>query len=149
MGHWITCLARDGYGCMDETHKVDVYWATHHGRRWSVSLSESEAWQSLDSLAIYSEDPHGWTVERTHEMVPLSQGKIAECEGEMIVLDGDDYCETLKQSYKAVRVVWDCPLCGHTHDTGLYDDPVNRTHPASNPSIWYCEEGAGIVLVHW
>ena len=133
---------------MNETREVDVYWSVQNGTRWSVSLSETEAWQSLESLAADHDDPHGWTVERTHETVPVSRGEIVEGEGEMIVLD-DDGAETLRQPYKAVDVFWDCPLCGRTHNTNLYKNRVDHTHPAPNPSIWFCEGGEGIVLVRW
>lgn len=131
---------------MAEMRELDVYWTVHKGRRYSVWLSESEAWQSLERLA--DDDSYDWTVEQTHETVPLSLGEVVEGEGEEIVLSDNGGIETT-QLYMAVHVFWDCPLCGNRHNVGLYDNPVMRGNPASNPSIWYCEEGKGIVLVHW
>lgn len=139
---------------MTETRDLDVYWSVQYGRRWSVSLSASDAWRSLESLAAYHDNPDGWTVEQARETVPVSMGTIVEGEGELVVLDrldgrDDDCAVTLRQPYKAVHVFWNCPLCGQQHNTGLYDDPVNQTGRASNPSIWFCERGEGIVLVRW
>ena len=132
-----------------ETREVDVYWTVQNGKRWSISLSDQEAWESLQTLAAYEDDPRGWTVERTRETVPISIGEVVEGEGELVELDDEDYSESFKQRYKCVHVFWQCPLCCHRHNCDLYGDPVNQNSPASNPSIWFCERGEGIVLVHW
>jgi hypothetical protein len=136
---------------MDQTQTIDidVYWAIQNGRRLSVSLSETLAWQSLNSPGYHEYDPRGWTVEKSHERVSLSHGMIVESEGECVVFLDDDGIETSNQVYKAINIFWDCPLCRCTHNTNLYGDPVHQTDKAPNPSIWFCEKGNGIVLVNW
>ncbi len=71
---------------MDNTCEVDVYWTVQNGRRFSISLSEWEAWESLKSLFAYTEDPQGWTVEHSLEMVPTATGEVVEGEGEIVEL---------------------------------------------------------------
>ncbi len=116
---------------MAETRELDVYWPIQNDRRWSVSLSESEAWRSLEHLAAYENDPNGWAVQRTHEMVPLSFGEVVEGDGEVIVLDGDDYAETARQAYKAIHVFWQGRLCGRAHNCSLY----RRSRKADGPGF--------------
>ena len=128
--------------------KVDVYWTVQDGKRFTISLSEEQAWLSLDRLWAHSENPIGWTVERTTEEVPIAVGDVHDGEGEMIQLD-DDGRELSRRAYKPVHVLWRCPHCGKKHNTDLYSDPFERRLPASNPSIWFCEHDKGLVLVQW
>jgi hypothetical protein len=133
---------------MDRTCEFDVYWTVQNGRRFSISLSEPQAWESLESLWAYHEDSQGWTIERTRESVPIATAEVVEGEGEMIELT-DEGIEISRTPYAPAHVFWDCPWCGLTHNTDLYGDPVRRTSPAPNPSLWFCERGKGIVLVNW
>ena len=134
---------------MNETREVDVHWTVQNGQRWSASLSEKDAWDSLKTLAAYEDAPLGWTVERTREIVPVAKGETVKGGGEIVALDDDNASVASRQFYEAVHVFWKCPLCGDTHNGGLYDDPVNQRSPAPNPSLWFCERGEGIVVVHW
>lgn len=133
---------------MANTCEVNVYWTVQHGQRFSISLSEKEAWESLESLHQFSENPDGWTVEHSRENVPIAAGEVVEGEGEIIELDNGGNVLS-KTPYKPVHVFWDCPCCGHQHNTDLYLDYPSRSFPCSNPSIWFCERGKGIVLVKW
>jgi hypothetical protein len=133
---------------MAELREVDVYWTIQSGKRHSIALTENDAWESLESLYLHAENPHGWTVERSRETVPVSQGRIVEGEGEMIALT-EDAVETHRQNYTSTHVFWSCPHCNQMHNVNLYDDPIERTAEAPNPSIWFCERGDGLVLVQW
>ncbi len=133
---------------MGNTREVDVYWTVQNGQRFSISLSERAAWEDLESLYAYEEDPHGWTVEHSREIVPVARGELVEGEGEMIELDDEGEIASTTP-VTSVHVFWDCPWCGNQHNVNLYRDPLGRTSPNSNPSIWFCERGKGIVLVSW
>ena len=133
---------------MANTCEVNVYWTVQHGQRFSISLSEKEAWESLKSLYDYSESPEGWTVEHSRESVPIATGEVVEGEGEIVALDDDgDFIS--RTPHKPVHVFWNCPLCGHQHNCDLFHDYPSRTASCPNPSIWFCERGKGIVLVKW
>jgi hypothetical protein len=85
--------------------EVDVYWTVHDGRRFSISLSERDAWESLESLHDYAESPEGWTVEHSRETVPTATGEIVEGEGEIVELD-DDAAVASRTSFTPVHVFW-------------------------------------------
>lgn len=133
---------------MNDTREVDVYWTVQKGQRFSISLSEREAWESLESLYAHTEDPQGWTVERSRETVPSATGEVVEGEGEIRELD-DEADVASRTSFIPVHIFWDCPWCGHQHNTDLYRGPRGRTSRCPNPSLWFCELGKGIVLVGW
>ena len=133
---------------MDNTCEVDVYWTFQKGRRFSISLSEREAWDLLKSRHAYHEDPQGWTVEHTRETVPTATGEVVEGEGEIVELD-DEAAVASRTPFIPVHIFWDCPWCGQQHNTDLYHGPWGRSLPYPNPSIWFCERGKGIVLVRW
>jgi hypothetical protein len=133
---------------MDDKCEVDVYWTVQNGRRFSISLSEQQAWKSLETLYDYSENPEGWMVEHSREKVPTATGEVVEGEGEIVELDNEG--DVLARApYKPVHVFWDCPWCGHRHNTDLYRDALQRRLPYPNPSVWFCENGEGIALVKW
>jgi hypothetical protein len=127
---------------------VDIYWTVRAGERFTISLSESEAWKSLDGYWAYKENSVGWTVEQTTEEVPVALGEVCEGGGHVAELD-EDGNELSRLSYTPVKVLWTCPRCGKQHLNDRYDDPVVHASPAPNPSIWFCESGHGIVLVNW
>jgi hypothetical protein len=132
-----------------EPKTIDIYWTVQRGRRFTISLSERAAWDSLNNFWAYDEDPHDWTVEHTREEVPVAVGEIYEGgDGEMIELDEDGH-EVSRAPYIPVKVIWNCPRCGELHLTDLYDDRIERTGAAPNPSLWYCERGQDPVLVRW
>ena len=133
---------------MNDTREVDVYWTVQDRMRWSVSLSEKDAWGSLKRLAAYEDDPTGWTVEHTREALPVTEGEIVKGGGESVVLD-ENASVVSRQFYESVHVFWKCPRCGEMHNCNLYDDRVNQRSPSPNPSVWFCERGEGIVLVCW
>jgi hypothetical protein len=133
---------------MENRREVDVYWTVQDGRRWSISLSEREAWESLRQCHTSVENPQGWTVEHSRESVPIATGEVVEGEGEIVALDDEgDVASTTP--FTPVHIFWDCPWCGHKHTTDLYHGRWGRTLRHPNPSIWFCERGEGIVLVQW
>jgi hypothetical protein len=133
---------------MEKTCELDIYWTVQNGRRFSISLSEREAWESLEELYDYAENPRGWTGERSREKVPTVTGKVVEGEGEVVELD--DHGEvTSTKPFTPVHVFWDCPWCGQQHNTDLYYGPWGQRERHGSPSIWFCEHGEGIVLVNW
>ncbi len=133
---------------MVEERKVDVFWTVRKGQRHSISLTENEAWKYLELRAYFGEEPNGWSVDKTREVVPVVYGEIVEGEGTMVELD-DDGNETVCRAYIALSVFWNCPHCGERHNVSLYDNPIEQTAEASNPSIWVCERGEGHSIVHW
>jgi hypothetical protein len=128
--------------------EVDVYWTVHDGRRFSISSSERDAWESLKSLYDYAENPEGWAVEHSRERLPTSSGKIVEGEGEIVELD-DEGAVASRVPFTPVKVFWNCPWCGEQHNTDLDQVHFDRTSRHPNPSLWFCEHGEGIVLVTW
>lgn len=137
-----------GERIMEHTCEVDVYWTVRNGRRYSISLSEQEAWQSLRKLHDYDENPQGWTVEHSLERVPTVTGTIVEGEGEIVELDDEGQVASTTP-FTPVHVFWDCPWCGCQHNTDLYHGLFGRALRYLNPSLWFCERGEGIVLVGW
>jgi hypothetical protein len=133
---------------MENTCEVDVYWTVQNGRRFSISLSEREAWESLKEIHDYTENPQGWTVVHSREKVPSVTGDVVEGEGEIIELN-DEADVASRTSFTPVHIFWDCPWCGQKHNTDLYHGFWGRTLRSPNPSIWFCERGEGIVLVKW
>lgn len=133
---------------MENTCEVDVYWTVRNGRRHSISLSEPEAWQSLQELADYEDNPQGWTVEHSRERVPAVTGRVLEGEGGIVESDDEGEVDS-KTSFTPVHVFWDCPWCGRQHVTDLCHGRFGQALRYPNPSIWFCERGKGIVLVGW
>ena len=131
---------------MSETREIDVYWTIQNGKRFSIALTEADAWASI--TVEREEDPLGWSVECRRETAPVTLGEIAEGHGEWFELDEEGNSGP-PQPYTPVKVFWKCPCCGEMHSTDAYDHPVKRASPCPNPSIWFCEFGRGIVLVHW
>ena len=84
--------------------------------------------------------------------MPVAQGEIAVGQGECIELDEDaagDVNETSRREYRAVSVFWICPHCGEQPNTDLHERPGGEGPQRSNPSLWFCERGEGLVLVGW
>jgi hypothetical protein len=133
---------------MNDTCEVDVYWTVQDGRRWSISLSEPDAWETLRELALYEENEDGWTVEHSREMVPIAKGEILEGEGEVVELDDEGEVASTTP-FTPVHVFWNCPWCGNQHNTDLYHGRWGQRSRHTSPSIWFCERGKGIVLVEW
>jgi hypothetical protein len=131
-----------------EQRTIDVYWTVQGGQRFTISLTEKAAWDSLNNLWAYDEDPHGWTIERATEVVPVAFGEVCEGQGEALELD-DVGREESRVPYTPVKVFWTCPRCEEQHSTDRYDHPIDRSSPAANPSLWFCERGEGLVLVGW
>ena len=133
---------------MENTCEVNVYWTVHEGRRRFISLTEQAALELLGELGEYAENPQGWSVEHSRELVPMARGQLEEGEGEIVELDEDGNVAS-KKSFIPVHIFWDCPWCDRQHSTDLYHGRFGRTLRYPNPSIWFCERGKGIVMVNW
>lgn len=132
-----------------EQQLLEIFWTVQRGRRFTISLSEDAAWESLKAYWAYEDDPSEWTVERIPEVVPIAIAEIYEGgAGEMIELD-DEGNSSLPVAYVPVKLFWTCPRCSQLHSNSLYDDPIARTNPARPPVLWFCERGEGPVFVRW
>lgn len=110
-----------------EQQMIDIFWTVQRGRRFTISLTEEAAWASLENYWAYEEDPDGWTIERTHELVPIAVAEIYEGGGgEMIELD-EEGNSTPPVPYVPVKLFWTCPRCSELHFNDLYDDPIAQT----------------------
>ena len=127
--------------------EIDVYWAVQNGRRRSVALSETEALNSIRSLETY--ETGEWQIEKLREAVAVVTGTLVEGEGLAIELLDDDGYDASEHSYKSRHVFWKCPLCKETHNGSIFSNPVDHSSVLTNPSLWFCEQGRGIVLVGW
>jgi hypothetical protein len=131
---------------MAKTLEIDVYWTVQRGERCTISLSEEAARDSLLNYYRYSDDPVGWTVERTTETVPLVLGEPFTTNSELIDMQT---FQTINDRIAAPHVGWDCPHCGEHHTTDLCDDAECKEPPATSPQLWFCERGCGMVIVEW
>jgi hypothetical protein len=132
-----------------EQQMIDVYWTVQRDQRFTISLSEEAAWDSLKDYWAYEDDPSDWTVEVAHELVPIAVAELYEGGGgEMIALD-EEGNSSPPIPYVPVKLFWTCPRCGHLHSNDLYDDPIARTNATRPPALWFCERGDGPVLVRW
>jgi len=132
-----------------EQQMIDIFWTVQRSRRFTISLSEEAAWASLQNYWAYDEDPDGWTVARTQELVPIAIAEIYEGGGgEMIALENEGNASP-PISYVPVKLFWTCPRCGQLHSNDFFYDPIARAGAAHSPAIWFCERDEGPVLVRW
>lgn len=137
---------------MNERREMEVFFTVQHGERWSVALTEEKAQADLHDELENADDTSGWSIERSREIVAVATGSLYEGGGG-VAIDltevGGEVIETSQAAYVPVHVFWQCPLCGRQHNNSLYADPVRRCSPESNPALWYCEHGHGLVFVSW
>ncbi len=132
-----------------KTRKLDVYWTVQNGKRFTIRLSENEAWRSLENYFRYSENPVGWTVERTTEDVPVVAGKPFVAKRTTYAQGANGKFVETADGIDAPHVAWDCPICGQRHVCDLCDDLDCQTPAHKSPQLWYCDRGLGIVLIEW
>src|SRR5205823_6530075 len=138
VGRCRTMIIPVGNGDALETkaRKLDVYWTVQNGKRFTISLSEDEAWRSLARYWAYSENPVGWSVERTTEEVPVAVGKPFVADRTTYAQDADGKFVETDDGIKAPHVAWDCPICGKRHTCDLCHDLECRTPPDATPQLW-------------
>lgn len=104
---------------------IDVFWTAQRGRRFTISMSEAAAWASLAQCWAYSDDPTGWSVERTRETVPIVVGKAFMAESEIFVFD------------KSGQLI------------SVSSDLERKTPSDTIPQLWFCERGDRMAIVAW
>ncbi len=105
-----------------------MYWTVKDGERWTIALSEREAWEGLKTFWGDEEHEHAkWSVERTEEEVPVVQGKVVQA------TEGQPH------------VWWVCPYTGEEFFADC--EPGER-----RPALCYCANGSRtekMALVDW